>query len=220
MDPVVSVLTEHYQRSYEVTYKLWRQRNRTFLVLLAVIAVAALMTLSPSGGHPLLLDYLLKFLGETDPARVAQLQSAFPFQLVDSIVLLGVFYTMVNLFHRASAVLRGYAYLAAMEDEIRARLGLDEKCVSFTREGRFYSKYSREKSVGLRTVKYAYDVLLGSLLTVFLVERFLYARAHSPVPYRELDYLTSIVTFGYYAAYVWSSIRWDEPAPIPGGKKT
>lgn len=217
MDPVVNVLTEHYQRSYEVTYKLWRQRNRIFLILLAVIAVAALMTVSPSGAHPLLLDYLLKSLGVTDPAEVASMQRSFPFQLVDSIVLLGVFYTMVNLYHRASSVLRGYAYLAAMEIEIRGRLGLDAKSLSFTREGGFYQVC---RTPGLKTVKYAYALLLGLLLIGFLVGRVRYdLTSQSGWPFFVFDSLTCLLTLGYYGAYASSSMRWDKAAPKPGGEK-
>ena len=38
------LLTEHYQKTYELTYNLWKQRNKTFLVLLGVIGAATLLT--------------------------------------------------------------------------------------------------------------------------------------------------------------------------------
>jgi hypothetical protein len=72
-NPLINVLIEHYQKSYEVTYKLWRQRNRIFLILLALIAVAALMTVSPAGGHPLRLNYLLEIPGRDRSGRSSKL---------------------------------------------------------------------------------------------------------------------------------------------------
>ena len=210
MDPAIKILAEHYQRSYEATYKFWRQRNSGFLILLALIAASALLTASPSGGHPILLSALASRLGVTNPSDVASLQSTFPFQLVDSIVLLGVFYAMVNLYHRACAVLRGYGYLSAMEKEIRPMLGLRSGAISFSREGAFYNSHQPE---GLKTVPAAYVGLLGLLLVLFLYERLSYdvrqsmAGPHTvvhvlwAVVFLIFDSLIAAATLYYYGVY-------------------
>lgn len=205
MEPAIKILAEHYQRSYEVTYKFWRQRNGVFLVLLALIAASALLIASPSGGHPLLLSALAGYLGVTNCSDVASLQSAFPFQLVDSVLLLGVFYATVNLYHRACAVLRGYDYLGAMEKEIRSMLGLDAGFVSFTREGDFYK--NQRLGGRLKTVKYAYALLLGFLLLLFLFERMRYDWYHSSPWLFVFDSLVALATLFYYGVYVEASFR-------------
>ena len=44
--------TEHYQKTYELTYELWKQRNVTFLALLGVIGVATLLTFGAAQTNP------------------------------------------------------------------------------------------------------------------------------------------------------------------------
>ena len=41
------LLAEHYQKTYELTYEFWKQRNRTFILLIGVIGVATLLTFRP-----------------------------------------------------------------------------------------------------------------------------------------------------------------------------
>src|ERR1700704_3909053 len=36
-------LVDHYQNTYELVFRLWGQRNRTFLLLLGVVGLAALL---------------------------------------------------------------------------------------------------------------------------------------------------------------------------------
>jgi hypothetical protein len=38
------LLIKHYQKTYDLTYQLWSQRNRIFLLLLAVVGVGAIFT--------------------------------------------------------------------------------------------------------------------------------------------------------------------------------
>ena len=85
------LLIEHYQKTYELTYQLWSQRNRTFLLLLAVIGAAAVLTYRPSDANPLLAAWLGKLLGLQGEARVAKLQGSFPFALLHSALLVVVF---------------------------------------------------------------------------------------------------------------------------------
>jgi hypothetical protein len=43
-DSVLRALTDHYNNTFEMTWRLWMQRNRTFLTLLVVIALAIVFT--------------------------------------------------------------------------------------------------------------------------------------------------------------------------------
>ncbi len=51
--------------------------------------------------------------------------------MLQGIGLFVVFYLMVNLFQRATAVLRNYAYLGELESEIRSLLGYGPQAVPF-----------------------------------------------------------------------------------------
>jgi hypothetical protein len=72
-----AILAEHYQKTYELTLEMWRQRNQTFIVLLAVIGAATLLTFSPSQANPLLVLWIAKALGVTENKRSKSSQKAF-----------------------------------------------------------------------------------------------------------------------------------------------
>jgi hypothetical protein len=57
------LLADHYQKTYELTFELWKQRNMTFLLLLAVIGAATLLTFGSAQTNPLLIDWIAKVLG-------------------------------------------------------------------------------------------------------------------------------------------------------------
>lgn len=132
-------LVKHYDKTYDLTYKLWEQRNRLFLILVGVIGAATLLTYRAPETDSLLVDLVAKSVGVSDnEKRVEQLRTGFPFAVLQSILLLVIFYLMVNLFHRALYVLRNYAYLGALEVEIRNDLKVNEGSIAFTRESTFY----------------------------------------------------------------------------------
>src|SRR6266404_1560775 len=96
-----AALVQHYQKTYELTYEMWKQRNRTFLLLLGVIGVATILTFRAPQANSLLVDLIRKLLDVSEPARIDELRNSFPFGLLQSILLVAVFYLMVNLYHRA-----------------------------------------------------------------------------------------------------------------------
>jgi hypothetical protein len=200
------LLIDHYDRTYELTYKLWEQRNSIFLVLLCVISIATLLTFYASQANPLLLDLYAKFLGITDPRRITDLRKSFPFGLLQSVLLIVIFYLMVNLYHRALYVLRSYKYLASLEDEIRQCLGLQEAAISFTREGKYYANYYSLLQNG---VKWIYAGLLGCLLLAFLVGRAV-QDFHTGNPILAvIDILIACPILAYFFGYVFSSATLD-----------
>lgn len=216
MSEKAKALADHYQNTYELTYSLWQQRNRTFLLLLAVIGIATLLTFRAPQADSLLVDYLAKWVGVSDdPVRLAEIRRGFPFGLLQSILLIIVFYLMVNLYHRAVYVLRNYRYLACLEKEIRGELALAEEAVSFTRESSFYWS-ERSRLSGF--VKWVYIAMLGLLLLAFLGGRiwddFQRARILALV-----DLAIAVPTLVFFWEFARSSVGLDTAEVIVGGKQ-
>jgi hypothetical protein len=80
------LLTEHYQKTYELRYEFWKQRNLTFLILLGVIGLATLLTFAPAQTNPLLIDWIAKALAISEPGRIAQLEKSFPWAIVQTLL--------------------------------------------------------------------------------------------------------------------------------------
>ncbi|HEV2992006.1 MAG TPA: hypothetical protein VG759_26450, partial [Candidatus Angelobacter sp.] len=129
------ILAEHYQKTYELTFDLWKERNRLFLALITAIGAATILTFSPANTAPLLVLWAAKALGVSGSTQVQEFGKSFPFGLVQSILLIVIFYLMVNLYRRADDIVRNYRYLGDLENEIRAQLGSAPNSIAFTREG-------------------------------------------------------------------------------------
>jgi hypothetical protein len=211
MDP--QLLTDHYQKTYELTYELWKQRNATFLILLAVIGAATLLMFSPAQTNPLLIAWIAKTLGISESARISELQKSFPFTILESLFLIAVFYLIVNLYHRALYVLRNYRYLGMLEREIRERLNLPANSVLFTRESTFYW---RERAPLQGAVKWVYVAFLGALLFAFLGGRTYYDFHAGNLLLGLVDLGISIPTVVFYVAYAYSSVTLDTAKKIVG----
>jgi hypothetical protein len=106
-----------------------------------VVGVAAALTFDIQETQPFLIDVIAKFAGITDQARLNELRKSFPYNLIQTILMMIILYLMVILYHRTSFIRRCYAYLDAIEPELKSGLGLDPVAVAFTREGSFYHRY-------------------------------------------------------------------------------
>jgi hypothetical protein len=208
-----TLLAEHYQKTYELTYRLWQQRNRTFLMLIAVIAAGTLLMYRPTDANSLLVDWVAKLLDIKDSNRIKELRDSFPFALLQSILLTVIFYLMVNLFHRAVYVLRNYAYLGALEKEVRSALSLSDQDVAFTRESNFYWK---DRPVLLSTVKGFYVFLLGLLLFAFLIGRVIGDILAGSVLLILADLAIAVPTAIYFLGYAWYTLQLDSKDAIIG----
>lgn len=208
---IADIVVEHYQKTYELTYEFWKQRNRIFLILIGVIGIATLLTFSPREANSLLVDWIAKLLNVTDAERIEELHKSFPFGLLQSILLIVIFYLMVNLYHRALYVLRNYQYLGALEFEIRKYLSVQEDTVSFTRESSFYWK---NRPLLLGTVKWVYIVLLGILLFTFLGGRVYGDFQTGNVLLAGADFVIAIPIIVYFIAYARSSVVMDTAKEI------
>lgn len=142
--------------------------------------------------------------------QVAGIQAGFPFGMLQAITLFVIFYLTVNLYHRALYVLMSYAYLGALEAEIREEIGVGEAAVAFTRESSFYW---RRRDPLLGTVKWVYIILLTSLLVAFLVGVAIQDARLGNWLLLFVDLLFSAPTLLYLYAYAASSVRLDREEP-------
>lgn len=199
-----TLIVDHYQKTFELTFDVWRQRNKVSLLLLAVIGAATLLTFEIPEANSLLVDFLAKVLNVTDQSRIKELRTSFPYGILQSILLFAVFYLMVNLYHRTVWVLRNYRYLGALETEIRDHLNLQEATVAFSREGDFYW---RNRCKGLGSVKWVYIVLLAGLLSFFLIGKFYNDLSTGSLILIVIDLVMGSATLFFYIAYILSSVR-------------
>lgn len=203
---LVDSLTQHYQNTYEQTYRFWLQRNRTFLSLLAIIGVASLMMFGSPNTDSIVVFIIAKLVGINDAAGRAEIQQGFSFSLIQSVFLMLVFYLMVNLHHRSHYVLRNYQYLGKLEQEIRLALELDSTSVAFSRESSFYWG---KRSWGNAAVKWVYIILLGALLATFLGGRLYFDLSQHRYLLFTAELFIAAATMLFYAAYALASITLD-----------
>lgn len=132
------VLAEHYQKTNELTYSLRQERDKFFLFLLGALGAATLFNFDATASSSLLIAVAVKFLEIKDATVISKLQTSPLLEIIETLLLVGVFYLMSNLHQRNTGVLRNFQYLGAMEQEIRNRLEIKKDEYSFSREGGFY----------------------------------------------------------------------------------
>lgn len=202
MDDATRLTAEHYQHTYELTLKMWEQRNTTLLLLLLVVGGATVLTYNVPQARPLLVDLIAKVLAITSPDRLKELQLSFPYGLVQSILLMIILYLMVILYHRTVFIRRCYRYLAALEPEIKAGLALPPAAVAFTRESTFYKQDAAPFS---RYVGLTYIVMLGLLLLSFLGLRIAADFASGNTWIGIADLIIAAPTLLFFAGYARAS---------------
>jgi hypothetical protein len=212
MEDIAKQLIDHYQKTYELTFELWQGRNKVFLMLLGAVGTAPLLMFPALGTRSILFLYLGHKFGLSEGEIVA-LQNGFPFSILQSILLFAILYLTVNLYHRARYVLRNYAYLSALEREIRAALNLSNGAVAFTRESTFYWG-SRDVLSG--AVKYIYIVLLAGLLIVFLGSLILVDWRSGTRLMATIDIIFAVPILTFLYGYATSSVSMDRKHAIVG----
>jgi hypothetical protein len=202
MDDGAELLTEHYQKTFELTLEVWNHRNQTFLILLAVVGAATLLTFNASQAQPLLVDVIAKLLSIESAERQQELRTSFPYGLIQTILLMVVLYLTLVLYHRTAFIQRNYRYLAQLETEIRSAIGLASPSVAFTREGRFYETNSPvlRHAVGL-----AYIGMLGLLLLAFLGMRIYTDATGGNWLVAVIDSVLALPTLVFFGAYARAS---------------
>lgn len=208
---ILEIMVDHYQKSYELTNEFWKQRNNTFLLLLGTIAIGTLITFGGVETNSILVELIAKSLSITDVTRINEIRSSFPFSLLQSILLIVVFYLMVNLYHRAIFVLKNFKYLALLEKEIRENLGISNDKYFFSREGLFYWS---ERPKLLSITKWFYIILLGGLLLTFLIGRVLDDIEIANYFLASIDGFLSLFILVYFGGYAIQSVKLDSKKNI------
>ncbi|PRX64372.1 hypothetical protein B0I32_109301 [Nonomuraea fuscirosea] len=141
-DTSATLIAEHYQYTFELAYKYWRERNRLFVAMLGMLGFTALTSTRSEAGSLLVIGIAnaLGVQGEGD--QMAALQDSLPIALVNG-VFLGVIAMLVFLVYQRTRYLKAlYAYLGELESELRSLLELPPTSTAFTRESDFYRKHS------------------------------------------------------------------------------
>jgi len=204
----VEVLAEHYQKTYEVAYENWKERNKLFVFLVLTAGVGLMLLLRVPTADELLVDAIAKFLNITEAARKTELYTAFPFNILLSGFLVAMFYLMQRLYSTNLSVMRTYQYLGALEDEIRKYSGLPDGSISFTREGTYYwGKRSPMQSMS----KYYYVVVLFIILIPFIIIKLASDFESPNVIIIPVDVAVSLMAVLYWWEYMRSSFELDKP---------
>lgn len=210
----IQAITEHYQNTFELTYEMWKERNRLFVYLVLTAGVGLILLLRIPQANALLIDVVVKFLSITDKTRISELQTNFPFEVLLSTVMVIIFYLMQKLYSTNLSVLRNYLYLGAMENEIRAQLHLTAESVSFTREGSFY--WGR-RSFAQNISKWLYVVVIFISIVPFTALKTVNDFVSWNYVIGVVDAIISILTFVYLWEYAVSAQKLDVPK-VPASK--
>lgn len=203
----VNVLADHYQKTFEVAFEVWKERNKLFVYLVVIAGLGLTLLLRVPTADDLIVDAIAKFLDITDPARKATLQNGFPFNILLSAVLVVMFYLMQRLYSTNLSVMRNYLYLGLLEKEIQPHLGLPGGSVSFTREGNFY--WGMRRSMQSMS-KFYYVAVLFIILVPFMFIK-IYNDLVSPSWIVIVDGIVAALTLSYWWEYARSSFRMDVP---------
>lgn len=199
-------ITEHYQKTFELTHEMWKERNKLFVYLVLTTGVGLLFLLRVPEFDRLLVETIANILGIKDPERVAQLYTNFPFDVLLSAILVINFYLMQKLYSTNLSVSRYYLYLGAMEDEIRKTLELPRESVAFTREGKFYWG---GRTVAQDISKWLYVIVLTITLLPFSVLKALGDLELKNIMFTLVDIIVSMMTFIYLFEYARSALQLD-----------
>jgi len=206
----VSVLAEHYQKTYEIAYENWKERNRLFVFLVLTAGVGLVLLLRVPTADALLVAAITKFLNITDASTISSLQASFPFNILLSGILVVMFYLMQRLYSTNLSVMRVYAYLGDLEKDIQPHLGLPENSPSFTREGKYY--WGR-RSWMQSTAKYYYVTVLFIILIPYVVAKLMNDFSDPNLLILAVDLVVSAMIFISWLEYARSAFNLDKQKP-------
>jgi hypothetical protein len=147
------VMAKHYQKLRDQVGRSWEHRNRRYVFLLCMLAVAALLSFvqgpivqALGRGSSTELSDLVKRLPSVNNLEVAwsivatllAYNASVVFDLFMIVFLVAAFYLTADLFHRSRLLVDSYAYLALVEGDIRRALQFGNQDVAFSKEGAFY----------------------------------------------------------------------------------
>jgi hypothetical protein len=116
---------------------------------------------------------------------------------------MAVLYLTLILYHRTTFILRSYAYLPEIENELRAATGLSDEMVSFSREGWFYRTH--RPTFG-KLIGATYVLMLGLLLAAFCGARVWGDIKSSQCLFAGVDSIISLGIMLFFFGYARSSL--------------
>jgi hypothetical protein len=165
-------LVEHYQKTFELALRFWERRNSLFLILIAVLALAAILSVLEQPITTILTEALQRQLGgdQINGTIKDQIKEGMPqaFNLTIAALVVAIFYLTANLYHRTGSIMSLYVYLAHLENSIRHELEISGAEHAFSREGDFYRSHGFRMS---RFIGLSYKFVLGLLLLSFFALR-------------------------------------------------
>ena len=161
----VGALAAHYQHVSEVSLRIWEERNRKFLHLMAVVAIAVLLTYDAQTIMRVVLEAVAKHYSLELPSRVDE---SLPYVVLHGLLLAFVFYLMTDVYRLTSTIMSNTNYRKGLEHDLRGELQLVQDQYSYSFELGYQTwKPSRLKAI----VGWFYVILLGGMLVLFLVFR-------------------------------------------------
>jgi hypothetical protein len=161
-----TALTQHYQMTVDLVSRAWVRRNRQFIILIAVLAMAVLIAFSRQLIAPLLQAFITEQVPKLPDHASDRLQTFLPLasNLLQGLLVVAIFYLMASLCHGSGMIINGYVYLGMLEREVRAELKLGKSQIAFTREGPFFEVTGRGLT---RLIGFCYKMVLALLLVAF-----------------------------------------------------
>ena len=209
-------ITEHYQKTFELTHEMWKERNKLFVYLVLTTGVGLLFLLRVPEFDRLLVETIANILGIKDPERIAELYTNFPFDVLLSAILVINFYLMQKLYSTNLSVSRYYLYLGAMEDEIRKTLELPRESIAFTREGKFYWG---GRTVAQDISKWLYVIVITITLLPFSILKIFGDLELKSIFLVVVDITVSLMTLIYLFEYARSALQLDVAKLSPSSSK-
>lgn len=213
-DTAAQLIAEHYQHTFDLTYKYWRERNRIFGVLLLVLGLTALLSVRAQA-NTLLVTAMANALGVDDrPADMSALQDSIPVALVNGVAAAIVTMLIFLVYQRSRLLNLLYAYLATLEGELRGQLRLPKASFAFTRESDFYRMRPPDAFAGV--LRFGYLASSGIALAGVLslrVYQDLRAEAYWGMA---VGILFGVLSLLFYVGYVKES--WQGPIEAGAGR--
>lgn len=196
------LLVEHYQKTYELTYEMWRERNRLFPTLAAVIGGAMILAFHVPQAESLFAAILGSLL-RLDTTGQQAIQQGLSYQILQTVLMVVVFHLVLDLYRHNQDITRNYKYLAGMEAEIRQTMGFGADRVAFSREDVFYRSH---KAALLGGVRFAYTLVLGVMLALFIYARVSDDIRQAAVLFAIVDGIVALATAAFFIDYAFPGL--------------
>jgi len=197
------ILAEHYQKTFELNHGLWEDRNKNFLMLLVIAGAEILLSYRTPALTNFFADLYNHFIQPQPLKTPDDINNGFPFDVLQTILLIVILYLLIQIYHRTSHIIRTYGYLEATEADIRKNLSAHVGEVTFKREGDYY-RNNRPRL--LKLTGFVYALLLGALLLLVSIGGRWIKNA-TPSNKSIIDWFILGIIFVYYGNYFFLTIK-------------